>query len=228
MAALTTKPPGQLGGCFFALRWSRHRKDLSKPLSAKNRIGLSVEISDNRFHGCNSLLNRGNFGNLLFRYRTRASSHQRDNQIATLFFELNKGQSMIFKIRGHCRYFIFRETSAYPLKLSCKIIQILRDDGDVCGLPSAGSRRRVFLWAIPGESVAGTIAEMSALFLGPGPTKRRGSAPGSPVIWHRTMHVSGLFQRLFLIAWATLSAIATIGWLYFIAMSFFQFIIDLL
>jgi hypothetical protein len=36
------------------------------------------------------------------------------------------------------------------------------------------------------------------------------------------MQVSGFFQKLFLVAWATLSAIATLGWLYFIAMSFFD------
>jgi hypothetical protein len=41
------------------------------------------------------------------------------------------------------------------------------------------------------------------------------------------MRVSEFSQKLFLIAWAALGAIATIGWLYFIAMSF-QFIIDLL
>jgi hypothetical protein len=43
----------------------------------------------------------------------------------------------------------------------------------------------------------------------------------------RTMRVSGFSQKLFLIAWAALGAIATIGWLYFIAISF-RFIIDLL
>jgi hypothetical protein len=48
-----------------------------------------------------------------------------------------------------------------------------------------------------------------------------------PVSERRTMRVSGFSQKLFLIAWAALSAIATIGWLYFIAMSF-RFIIDLL
>jgi hypothetical protein len=43
----------------------------------------------------------------------------------------------------------------------------------------------------------------------------------------RTMRASGFSQKLFLIAWAALCAIATIGWLYFIAISF-RFIIDLL
>jgi hypothetical protein len=43
----------------------------------------------------------------------------------------------------------------------------------------------------------------------------------------RPMRVSGFSQKLLLIAWAALSAIATIGWLYVIAISF-QFIIDLL
>jgi hypothetical protein len=42
----------------------------------------------------------------------------------------------------------------------------------------------------------------------------------------RTMRVSGS-QKLLLIAWAALGAIATIGWFYFIAISF-RFIIDLL
>jgi hypothetical protein len=40
------------------------------------------------------------------------------------------------------------------------------------------------------------------------------------------MRVSGFSQKLFLIAWAALGTIATIGWLYFIAISF-RFIIDL-
>jgi hypothetical protein len=41
------------------------------------------------------------------------------------------------------------------------------------------------------------------------------------------MRVSGFSQKLFLVAWAALGAIATIGWFYFIAISF-RFIIDLL
>jgi hypothetical protein len=56
-------------------------------------------------------------------------------------------------------------------------------------------------------------------------------APGvaGPCLPHgrQTMRVSGFSQKLFLIAWAALGAIATIGWFYFIAISF-RFIIDLL
>jgi hypothetical protein len=110
----------------------------------------------------------------------------------------------------------------------------------------AGSRRRVFLWAIPGESVAGTIAEMSALFFGPPaaqatrlrsvamppPAHERTAGPCLPhgrrfkarPQNHARIWIS---QKLFLIAWAALGAIATIGWLYFIAISF-GFIINLL
>jgi hypothetical protein len=42
-----------------------------------------------------------------------------------------------------------------------------------------------------------------------------------------TMRVSGFSKKLFLIAWAALGAIATIGWFYFIAI-LFRFIINLL
>jgi hypothetical protein len=84
-----------------------NRKDLAEPPFVKNRKGLSVQIDNHRFHGCDSLLDRRNFGNLLFWYRPRASSHLRDDQIATPFFELNEGQSMIFQITGHCRFLPF-------------------------------------------------------------------------------------------------------------------------
>jgi hypothetical protein len=41
-------------------------KDLSNPPSVKNRIGLGVQVNNNRLHGCDRLLDRGNFGNFLF------------------------------------------------------------------------------------------------------------------------------------------------------------------
>jgi hypothetical protein len=81
---------------------------------------------------------------------------------------------------------------------------------------------------------------MSALFFGPpemtrcgpvaiGPPDREGRGRALPALVseRRTMRVSGFSQKLFLIAWAALGTIATIGWFYFIAMSF-RFIIDLL
>jgi hypothetical protein len=63
--------------------------------------------------------------------------------------------------------------------------------------------------------------------LAPPDREGRGRALPALVSERRTMRVSGFSQKLFLIAWAALGAIATIGWLYFIAISF-QFIIDLL
>jgi hypothetical protein len=63
--------------------------------------------------------------------------------------------------------------------------------------------------------------------LAPPDREGRGRALPALVSERRTMRVSGFSQKLFLIAWAALGAIATIGWLYFIAISF-RFIIDLL
>jgi hypothetical protein len=85
------------------------------------------------------------------------------------------------------------------------------------------------LGLFPGESVAGTIAEMSALFYRLWANGATGPFTGSHLVFGSagTMRVSGFSKKLFSIAWAALGAIATIGWFYFIAI-LFRFIINLL
>jgi hypothetical protein len=73
------------------------------------------------------------------------------------------------------------------------------------------------------------IRRLGAVPLLVGPPDREGRGRALPVLVseRRTMRASGFSQKLFLIAWAALGTIATIAWLYFIAISF-RFIIDLL